>query len=154
MGYNRGDNLELNSSSIFLRIDNAQTFFKTHTSNPTVYKLWYFTNSFELPTSLYPFSSFKITLVQSYYIFNQLLLAQDKPNLILIDTKLNWANSIKVAENLNHLNECPMIFLHPEEHCCRIFSEKAFKAGISDILRLPHDQEELIKFASILTQGF
>lgn len=79
-------------------------------------------------------------------------LQNKTPHLVLVDTDLSWMCPLQAAMEVRHRLDCPIIFLHSKPKCDEGFVKDAFKAGATDILRLPYDEEELLAIADMITK--
>jgi|688.fasta_scaffold46180_6 response regulator of citrate/malate metabolism len=77
-----------------------------------------------------------------------------KPKLILVRADLEWSDSLELIRQMESFSEAPRILLlkRAKGKKQELFIKQAYQAGISDILYLPLQQEEVVETLELLVR--
>lgn len=75
-----------------------------------------------------------------------------KPDLVLIESKLSWAEPIDMIRELDQSLGAPIVMICDEGHSTRnsLFLKRAFAAGLQDALFSPLREDELCETINVL----
>jgi len=111
---------------------------------PTVY---YLTGEENCCAQLEKCDFLRLVVISSEEELKTRLLSQ-APDLILLDSVLDWAGPISIIQWLSRLIEAPIVMLSPESNAPTI--KEAFAAGVHDTLYTPLKEDELSETLEVL----
>jgi len=111
---------------------------------PTVY---YLTGEDNCCAQLEKFQFMRLVVISSEEELKTRLLSH-APDLILLDSVLEWASPISIIQWLSRLIEAPIVMLSPDSGSPAI--KEAFAAGVHDTLYTPLKEDELSETLEVL----